>query len=534
MDAMNQFLASLSLRNKVRLLLVAAILGMVAIGGTGIYGEYYLGKATDDLGKRQMPSSHAQGLMDMMHDGIRAVVFRSLLATEHPEVTQGQDILSEAKEFAELFNAQRLKLDSLVSDPEIRDHLDKVKPDILAYGEMGEKLVALATQGKAKEAFALLPEFQALFEKLEESLGSLGDLIQTTAGNRVDQVLSDGNRLFWIGVITFLIIGGVVTGLALYLIRFIVLPLNNLVKVLNQFGAGDLKVRADLSGGHELESIAASLNHALENLQQALLATLKGADGLSLNAKQLENGSQAVVENTLATAQQADLVNSASQQVNQNLNTVASAAEEMQASIREIAEQTNRASQVANSAQQQSEGTVQLIQKLDASSQQIGQIVSLITSIAEQTNLLALNATIEAARAGEMGKGFAVVAGEVKELAHQTAKATEEISSKVEAIRTDSGAVATSIKSIAAIIADISQTQAGVATAIEQQTATTAEISRTLNEAARGGGEIAEGIGVVAEKANHSSSNLKMTQDGIQSISFLAAELKKQVNQFQV
>jgi methyl-accepting chemotaxis protein len=534
MDALNQFLATLSLRNKVRLLLVTAILGMIAIGGTGIYGEYYLSHAADDLGKRQMPSSHAQGKMDMMHDGIRAVVFRSLLVAEHPAVSQGQDILSEAKEFAHLFNEQRLMLDSLVTNPEIREHLEKVKPDIVAYGQMGEQMVAMATQGKAKEAFAQLPEFQALFEKLEESLGSLGDMIQNSAASHADEVSADGNRLFWVSVITFFVIGGVVTALALYLIQFIVLPLNNLVGVLNQLGRGDLKVRADLSGGQELESIAASLNHALENLQQALLATLKGAEGLSQNAKQLENGSQAVVENTLATAQQADLVNSASQQVNQNLNTVASAAEEMQASIREIAEQTNRASQVANSAHQQSEGTVHLIEKLDTSSQQIGQIVSLITSIAEQTNLLALNATIEAARAGEMGKGFAVVAGEVKELAHQTAKATEEIASKVEAIRTDSGAVATSIKSIAAIIGDISQTQAGVATAIEQQTATTAEISRTLNEAARGGGEIAEGIGIVAEKANHSSSNLQMTREGIKSISTLAAELRACVTQFQV
>ncbi|NUU15643.1 methyl-accepting chemotaxis protein, partial [Cellulomonas humilata] len=214
------------------------------------------------------------------------------------------------------------------------------------------------------------------------------------------------------------------------------------------------------------------------------------------------------------------------EQVSRNVQAVAAGAEQMGASIREIAQNANLAAKVAGQATAAAESANDQVARLGESSQQIGNVVKTITSIAEQTNLLALNATIEAARAGEAGKGFAVVAGEVKELASETARATEDIARRVEAIQADTTGAVAAIGQIAAIIASINDYQLTIASAVEEQTATTNEMSRGVAEAATGSGEIAVNIGGVASSAASSSEVLGQMGQAVGELARLSTDLR--------
>jgi methyl-accepting chemotaxis protein len=271
---------------------------------------------------------------------------------------------------------------------------------------------------------------------------------------------------------------------------------------------------------------------ATKRIGLAIAAINANAQQLASSSQELTSVSQQLAANAEETAAQANVASAAAQQVSQNVTTVSSGTEEMGASIREIAKNTNEAARVATSAVKVADKTNVTMAKLGESSAQVGNVIKVITSIAEQTNMLALNATIEAARAGEAGKGFAVVANEVKELAKQTAKATEDISRKIEAIQADTSGAVEAIAQIGKIINQINDTQNTIASAVEEQTVTTAEITRNIAEAALGSEEIAKNVGGVAQAARSTTEGASNTKSSADDLAKIAMDLQELVSQF--
>jgi len=253
---------------------------------------------------------------------------------------------------------------------------------------------------------------------------------------------------------------------------------------------------------------------------------------LASASEELTSVSQQMSAAAEETTAQANLVSAAAEQVSGNAKGVSSSVENLGQSIHEIAGSAQEAARVARQAVEMAGSTSQTMNALGISSQQIGQVVKVITTIAEQTNLLALNATIEAARAGEAGKGFAVVANEVKDLARETAKATEDIGSRIEAMQADADRAVTAISEIGSVIERIDHLQTTIAAAVEEQSVTTAEISRNISEARTGTAEIAENIVQVAQAAQSTAEGASNTQVSSQELSRMAQGLQKLVGEY--
>ena len=321
-------------------------------------------------------------------------------------------------------------------------------------------------------------------------------------------------------------------GLGFLVARGIVRSLDKVKDVCDSLAAGDLTRATGLTSRDEPGMMGRSLDSAMVKLRETVSTINSSAASLASSSEEMSSVTTQIAASAEETSAQAQTVSAAAEQISRSVETVSSGSEEMGASIREISQNATEAARVASEAVTIAATTSTTMNKLGDSSAEIGNVIKVITSIAEQTNLLALNATIEAARAGESGKGFAVVASEVKELAQETARATEDISQRVQAIQNDTTGAVSAIEEISRVIARISDFQTTIASAVEEQTATTAEMNRSVAEAASGTSEIAENITGVAEAARLTGQGVTETQQATVDLARMSSELSTLVANF--
>ena len=324
-----------------------------------------------------------------------------------------------------------------------------------------------------------------------------------------NQMLQGMDKKMFISNLIVLLCALVIVFVLLWLIlRTIIQPLKDLAKQSEQIAQGNFQMQFSYEANDAIGDLVRSFKVMVENFKKMLKEVSDGVGLLSSSSAELNVIADEIKTNSDQTASRVNMATTAAeslsvnmnsvaaamQQASNNINTVASASEEFTATISEVARNTTKAKEVASNAVAKASEASERVNELGQAANEINKVTETITSIASQTNLLALNATIEAARAGEAGKGFAVVANEIKELAQQTANATEEIKQKVQSIQQATGMTVQEIEDISAVIKDIDEIIAGIAAAVEEQSVTTKEVTDNIGEAARGIAEVSENI----------------------------------------
>jgi len=496
-------------------------LSEVKIGGQ-MYSEIRTGAA---IGSDYEPAGgHLLGVRLNVHQMIDDYKDQALL---HSDI---QDFEQRKKQF-DTIHEQYLKS---LPDGEMKNLMQKAYEPGHQYTEIVEnKYIPLLLQGKHDEAQVLrLGDMKTLFLAHDAATKAFGDASDAQLAKvEKDAAAKVAARTLTLIVLALLAVG-LVLALCIVIAKGILTPLNATVSMLNEVSQGNLSRRIEVSGTDEIAQMGVALNNTIDNLSRVMTELSSDAKTLSSASEELSNTSQQLGTNSQQTTTQAAAVSAAAEQVSQNVQTVSTATEEMSASIKEISKNASEAAEVASSAARLAGATTATMTKLSESSAEIGNVIKVITSIAEQTNLLALNATIEAARAGEAGKGFAVVANEVKELAKETAKATEDIGAKVEAIQNDAKGAVQAIDEITAVIGRINDIQNTIASAVEEQTGTTNEISRNISETAKGSSDIASNITGVATAATETQRSASASLGAANELSKLAVKLGEVVSQF--
>lgn len=552
-------------RIKSKLLLLVGVMAIIIATVAGV-GIYYLRSSAEGLGLVTISASEGLTSARMNQNVIALNRVEYNLAADPASLPQREErfkeesakfeermkiLRSTAGELrnAKLDEAQRL-YDIYVGEVEKSFSVAREVAASISLSTSQQRIVD-AVQNSRKHADALQQAVRA-YSELVDQQGQ-----DTTAAATEGAALAE---MLMIIVAVAGVIGGVAFGYLLATVG-IAKPLGRSIDSLNRLSQGDLTIEitgkerrdeiGDIAGAlqvfkdtataaEEMRAQQAAEQKAKEERQVVIDGLIRTFDDtmtselttLTSASTELQATAQSMSSTAEETSRQATAVAAASEQASANVQTVAAAADELAASVAEISRQVEQSTQVASQAVADAERTDAAVRLLAETAQRIGAVVGLINDIASQTNLLALNATIEAARAGEAGKGFAVVASEVKNLATQTAKATEDISAQIGGMQTSTEEAVSAIKGITTIIGQINEIATTIASAVQEQGAATQEIARNVQQAAQGTQDVSSNIGGVTQAAGETGAASTQVLGTASTLSRQSETLRSSVNEF--
>jgi methyl-accepting chemotaxis protein len=506
---------------RLALVVLTGAIALAAVAAIGILSQRNLTGKADQL-RRMGAGLSALNHLDTRQSELKVDAYRAAL---------GDDVTGDTAD--DVVSAQDA-VDGVVAagmNANLDAAFDTIKPDVAGFSTFITAFVRSASADKAS-VIARTGEIADRNHVVDGKLGALNDQVNAEITRERAGMTRTTSLNLTIALIVAVAGLVLLIGLAVPLVRSVLRPVRRLGEIIGALAGRDLTQRSGIRSRDELGRMAIALDGALDSIHDSISTIGHNAEELSTSAAGLSAVSGRIADTTRDTSHQAATATAEADEIARNVQSVAAGSEEMSLSIREISLNTTEVAQIAAVAVTESTRATETVRQLGESSAQIGNVIKLITSIAEQTNLLALNATIEAARAGDAGKGFAVVASEVKELAQETARATEEIGTQVAAIQHDTGSAVEVIGRISEVIGRINEYQATIASAVEEQTATTNEMSRSITEVATGSGRIAANIAEVSAVGVASAARVDETRQASIEVAKTAETLRALVGAF--